>query len=119
MDRTTTLREGSDHPADSLSSPVASKVENVARSAHVATDKIADAASSQIDRTRDTVHRAVDGAASAAQSTAGYASSVMEQAKQTQSRALDAASASIRARPITAVVGAIIAGYLLGRLARL
>jgi hypothetical protein len=122
MDRSTTLKEGygltPDQLANPLNNPLASKVDNAARSAHETTDKIADAASAGIDRTRETMHKAVDGAASAAQSTAGYASSMIDQAKQAQTKALDQACATIRARPIASVVGALIGGYLLGRLAR-
>jgi hypothetical protein len=44
---------------------------------------------------------------------------IPEQAKQVQTQFTEAASASIRARPITAVAGALVVGYLLGRVARL
>jgi ElaB/YqjD/DUF883 family membrane-anchored ribosome-binding protein len=120
MDRTTTLNEGAGaaRPANPLSNPIGAKVDNLARSAHDTTDRIADAAAGQIDRARETAHRAVDGAAATAQSGAGYASSMIDQAKQTQAKVLDSACTSIRARPLTAVVGAVIGGYLLGRLAR-
>ena len=120
MDRTTTLNEGAGlpRPANPLNNPIGTKVDSVARTAHDSTDRIADAASAQVDRARDTAHRAIDGAASTAQSGAGYASSMIDQAKQTQAKVLDSACASIRARPLTAVIGALIGGYLLGRLAR-
>jgi ElaB/YqjD/DUF883 family membrane-anchored ribosome-binding protein len=120
MDRTTTLNEGTGaaRPANPLTNPVGAKVDSVARSAHDATDRIADGASAQIDRARETAHRVVDGAASTAQSGSGYALSMIDQAKQTQAKVLDSACATIRARPLTAVVGAVIGGYLLGRLAR-
>ena len=95
------------------------KVEGAAQAAHQATDKIADKAAVQVDRLSGTAHRAVDNAADAASSAAEWASSIPEQAKQVQAQLTEAASASIRARPIVTVAGALFIGYLLGRLARL
>ena len=95
------------------------KVEGAAQTAHQATDKIADKAAAQVDRLSGTAHRAVDNAADAASSAVEWASSIPEQAKQAQAQLTEAASASIRARPIVTVAGALFVGYLLGRLARL
>jgi ElaB/YqjD/DUF883 family membrane-anchored ribosome-binding protein len=80
---------------------------------------MADKASAQVDRLKGTAHRAVDAAADTATSAAEWASAIPEQARQVQTRLTDSASASIRARPITTVAGALVVGYLLGRLARL
>jgi len=120
MDRTTTLNEGagSARPASPLNNPIDAKVDSVVRSAHEATDRVADAASAQIGRARESVHQAVDGAASTAHSGAGYAASAIDQTLQTQQKVVESACASIRARPLMAVAGAAIGGYLLGRLAR-
>jgi hypothetical protein len=98
--------------------PVSSKVEGAAQAAHQATDKIAHEAAAQVERLSGTAHRAVSGAAEVASSAAEWASAVPEQAKAAQVRLTDAASASIRARPIAAVAGALLIGYLLGRLRR-
>ena len=98
---------------------IGAKVEGGAQTAHQATDKIADKATSQVDRLSGTAHRAVDNAADAASSAAEWASNIPEQAKQVQAQLTEAASASIRARPIVTVAGALFVGYLLGRLARL
>jgi ElaB/YqjD/DUF883 family membrane-anchored ribosome-binding protein len=99
--------------------PLGAKVEGAAQTAHQATDRIADKAATQVDRLSGTAHRAVDNAADAASSAAEWASSIPEQAKQVQAQLTEAASASIRARPIVTVAGALFVGYLLGRLARL
>ena len=99
--------------------PAAAKVEGAAQAAHQATDRIADQAAAQVDRLSGTAHRAVSNAAGAATSAAEWAYSIPEQAKQVQAQLTDAASASIRARPIVTVAGALLVGYLLGRLARL
>jgi broad specificity phosphatase PhoE len=115
MDRTTPLgsnRTGSGSGAN----PGSAKVEDVAHAAHQATDRIADKAASQVDRLSGTAHRAVDSAAHAASSAAEWASAVPEQAKQVQTRLTEAASASIRERPIAIVAGALVIGYLLGRI---
>jgi hypothetical protein len=118
MERATTIGgnlSGGSNPAN----PVSAKVEGAAQAAHQTTDKIADKASAQVDRLSGTVHRAVDNAADAATSAAEWASTIPEQAKQVQTRLTESASASIRARPVATVAGALVIGYLLGRLARL
>jgi ElaB/YqjD/DUF883 family membrane-anchored ribosome-binding protein len=86
-------------------------VENAAQTAHQAVDNAKESASAKVDRLSHTAHRAVDRAAEAA-------SSAVEQAQQVQTKVTEAACASIRARPIATVAGALVAGYLLGRLAR-
>ena len=83
MDRSTTpstYKEGLSPHANPLNTPAGAKVDTAARSSHETTDKISDAASGGIERARYTAHRAVDGAASTAHSTANYASSMIDQA---------------------------------------
>jgi len=91
-------------------------VQGAARTAHETTDKIADKAAAGVDRLSDTAHRAVDTAADAASSAAVWASDVSNQAGKVQAQLMESASSEIRARPITAVAGALVIGYLLGRL---
>jgi len=127
MDHTTSmgggLTSGARPNAAGSNSPnansVGARVEGAAQTAHQATDKIADKASAQVDRASGAAHRAVDSAAGAASSAAEWASSIPQQAQQLQAQLMEAASASIRARPIVTVAGALFVGYLLGRLARL
>jgi hypothetical protein len=118
MERTTTLDTARTAGSNPMS-PASAKVEGVAQTAHKTTDNIADKATAQVDRSAEAVHRAVDNAADAATSAAEWASTIPEQAKQAQTRLTESASASIRARPIATVAGALVVGYLLGRLARL
>ena len=99
--------------------PASAKVEDAAQAAHQATDKIADKATAQVDRLSGTAHRAVNSAADAASSAAEWASTIPEQTRQVQAQFTETASASIRARPIATVAGALVVGYLLGRLMRL
>lgn len=117
MDRTTPT-SGSTPFSNSnpLSNPTAeAKVEGAARTAHQTVDKVADRATAQVDQLSGTVHRAVSSAADAATSAVDWASTIPAQA----TKITDAASDSIRARPIITVAGALVVGYLLGRLARL
>ena len=117
MERTTTV--AGNLPASNLNNPINSTVDGAAQAAHKTTDKIADKAAVQVDRSAAAVHRAVDGAADAANLTADWASATFDQAQQVTTRFAESASASIRARPITTVAGVLVVGYLLGRLARL
>ncbi len=115
MERTTTLGSTAN---SNLANPVNSKLDDTARAAHAATDKIADKATAELDRSAEAIHRVVDSAASVATSAAEWATTNLEQAKHTQARLTNAASASIRARPIATVACALVVGYLFGRLAR-
>jgi ElaB/YqjD/DUF883 family membrane-anchored ribosome-binding protein len=117
MDRNTPIG-GSRTGTVSAANPASAKIEDVAQTAHQATDRIADKAASQVDRLSGTAHRAVNSAADAASSAAEWASAIPDQAKQVQTRLMEAASASIRERPIAIVASALVVGYFLGRLAR-
>ncbi|HEY2967325.1 MAG TPA: hypothetical protein VGK75_03070 [Casimicrobiaceae bacterium] len=118
MDRTTAIT-GNLSGGSNLANPLGAKVEGVAQAAHQATDKIAEKATAQVDRLSGTAHRAINTAADSATSAAEWASTIPDQAKQVQTRLTESACASIRARPIATVAGALVVGYLLGRLARL
>jgi cell division septum initiation protein DivIVA len=117
MDRITPM--GGNLAAGGNTDAVNAKVEAAAQAAHHATDRIAERAIAQVDRLSGTAHHAVDHTADAAKSAARWAANVPEQARQVQTRLTESASASIRARPLTTVAGALVVGYLLGRLARL
>lgn len=117
MEQTTTTlgdRIGGSKPADA----VRAKVEGAASAAHRTTDELADGAAARVERVSGTAHRAIDGAADAATTAAGWAAALPEQARQLQTGLTESASASIRARPLATVAGALAIGYLLGRLAR-
>jgi ElaB/YqjD/DUF883 family membrane-anchored ribosome-binding protein len=115
MDRTTTMGGNNSPLGASNAIPAAAKVENAAMAAHQTVDKVADKATVQVDRLSGTAHRAVNSAADAAATAADWASNIPAQA----SKLTEAACTSIRARPIATVAGALVVGYLLGRLARL
>jgi hypothetical protein len=102
--------------ANPMSNPLAdAKVEGAVRAAHQTVDKVADKVTAQVDQLSGTAHRVVNSAAGAATSAAEWASTIPAQA----TKITEAASESIRARPLTTAVGALVIGYLLGRLARL
>ena len=120
MDRTTatggsTTYGGNSNPALTTGA----KVEDAVQSAHRAVDSVADKATEQVGRVSDTMHRAVNSATDAATVATEWASTLPEQAKEIQAKVTDAACASIRARPLTTVAGALVIGYLIGRLARI
>ena len=85
--------------------------ESLAQSAHHTVDDVA-------GRMSGAAHRAVDTAADAATSATEWASSLPAQARGAQARFSEAACESIRARPMASVAGALVIGYLMGRLAR-
>jgi len=72
------------------------RIQSATDAAHETTDKVARAATVQVDRLRGTAHDAVEGAAGLVES----------------------ACASIRSRPIASVAGVLVVGYLLGRLTK-
>ena len=121
MDRTTpmggSLTASGSH-ANLNANPANAKIEDAAQVAHQTTDKIADKATAQVDRLSGMAHRAVNSAAEAASSAAEWASAIPEQAERVQAQLTEVTRASIRARPIATVVGALLVGYLLGRLGR-
>ncbi len=120
MDRSTTM--GGNSPLSGNTNPASypnAKLESAAQTAHQTVDKVADTASAQVDRLSGTAHRAVNSAADAANTAAEWASTLPEQAKEVQSKFTESACASIRARPLSAVGGALVIGYLLGRIARI
>ena len=122
MDQSKTI--GGGMPPNSNSTPTPNpatnaRVENAAETAHRTVDNVADRATAQVGRVSGAVHRTVNTAADAATSAAEWASNMPEQAKEVQTKITEAACASIRARPISTVVGALVIGYLLGRLGRL
>ena len=116
MDRTTAIGGSTTYGGNT--SPASAKVEGAAQSAHSTVDAVADKATQQVGRLSDSAHRALNSAADAASTATEWASALPEQAKQVQAKVTDAACAQIRARPITTVAGALVVGYLLGRLAR-
>jgi hypothetical protein len=120
MDRTTALGGSTPYGGNtSPSSPAGAKVEGAVQSAHRTVDTVADKATEQVGRMSDTAHRAVNSATDAATAATEWASKLPDQAKELQAKVTDAACASIRARPLTTVAGALVLGYLIGRLARL
>src|SRR5437899_2777633 len=114
MDRTTATM-GNLGTGSNVANPLSGKVEGVVQAAHQATDKIAEKATVQVDRLSGTAHRAINSAADTATSAAEWASNIPQQANKLS----EAACTSIRARPIATVAGALVVGYLLGRIARL
>jgi hypothetical protein len=113
MDRTTPLGR---HDGGNATSSTSANLTGAARTAHETTDNLTDKATAQVGRLSNSAHRAVDSAADVAASAAGWASNVADQAGEFQAKAVDSASAAIRRKPIAVVAGALVVGYLLGRM---
>ena len=97
------------------------KIEDAAHAAHRATDAVADKATEQVDRLSGTAHRAVNKAADAASSAAQWTATLPDQAKEVQAQLGElksSAATSIRARPFATVAGALVIGFLIGKLAK-
>jgi ElaB/YqjD/DUF883 family membrane-anchored ribosome-binding protein len=118
MDRSAAF--GTSYPASSTDHSIATakKIESAAQAAHQTVDRVAEKATAQVDQLSGTAHRAVDSAADTATSAAAWASTIPEKARRAQSALTESASGSIRARPLTSVLGALAIGFLLGRLLR-
>jgi hypothetical protein len=118
MDRSAAF--GTDYPVSSTDRSIATakKIESAAQAAHHTVDQIAEKATVQVDHLSGTAHRAVDSAADTATSAAAWASNIPEKARHAQIQLTESASASIRARPLTSVLGALAIGFLVGRLLR-
>jgi ElaB/YqjD/DUF883 family membrane-anchored ribosome-binding protein len=114
----TTQAANTNSPPGNSPNSVGASVQSAASAAHKVTDRIADTAAAQVDRLSGTAHRAVNSAADAATSAAEWASTVPQQVQQVQTRLTESACASIRARPLQAVAGALVVGYLFGWLVR-
>lgn len=109
MDRTTPL----------ATTPVNPKIESAAQTAHKVVDTVADKTTAHVDRLSGTAHRAVDKTADAATQASDWASALPDQAMEAKTRLTDAVCSTIRERPIATVAGALVVGYLLGRIGRL
>jgi|ERR1039457_3080923 hypothetical protein len=109
MDRTTPLP----------TTPMNPKIENAAQTAHKVVDTVADKTTAHVDRLSGTAHRAVDKTAGAATQAADWASTFPDQAMEAKARLTDSVCATIRERPIAIVAGALVVGFLLGRIGRL
>lgn len=88
------MEQSLEQPLDIAAGNAEHKVRNATQAAHETTDRVARAATVQVDRLRGSAHSAVDGAASL----------------------LESASASIRSHPVGIVAGVLFVGLLLGRL---
>ena len=122
MDRSVTMSGNtpqSDNTNASSNTAAAAKLDGVAQTAHQTVDKVADKATAQLERLSGSAHRAVNSASDAATTAAQWASVVPEKAIEVQTKLAESACASIRARPLATVAGALVVGYLMGRLVRI
>lgn len=93
-------------------------VDRTASAAHHVVDSLADQALTGIGMVSGTAHVAVNRTADALVNTANWVAQVPSQIGRKKTKLVDAAFASIRARPFVTLGGAIALGFVLGRLAR-
>lgn len=99
-----------------------SNVDRTANQAHRAVDNAADTAAAKagpaIERAAQAVHQTVDKVAEAAGPAAEWINQNADQLRQKQDELLENCRSYIRNRPLATVGIAIAAGYLIGRLGR-
>jgi hypothetical protein len=98
---------------------VNAKIDSAATAAHRATDAVSDTATAQLDKLSGSAHSAIDSSDAGTKSLADSASTFSQQSMQLHSQLKESACASIRANPLATLTGALVVGYLVGRIARL
>jgi len=99
-----------------------SNIDRTANQAHRAVDNVADAAATKagpaMDRAAQAVHDTVDKVAQAAGPAADWINQNAEQLMQRQDELLESCRSYVRDRPLATIGIAVAAGYLIGRLGR-
>ena len=95
---------------------VARGIEDAGAGAHVAIDRVSDAARPAVDRLISGAHAAVDKAAVVANQTADSLGAQGDRLMQAQDRLVQGVSGYVRANPVTSIGIAIATGFVLGRL---
>jgi ElaB/YqjD/DUF883 family membrane-anchored ribosome-binding protein len=89
-----------------------------AEAAHHVVDVLADQALTGVGKVSDSLHIAVNHAADAVIHTADRVAQVPVQVRQKRIKLANAAFATMRARPLLTLGGAIAVGYIIGHMAR-
>jgi len=99
-----------------------SNVDRTANQAHRAVDEVASQAASKagpaMDRAAQTVHDTVDKVVQAAGPAADWINANAEQLMQRQDELLESCRSYVRDRPLATIGIAVAAGYLIGRMGR-
>ena len=93
-------------------------VGNAAAGAHDVVDRAAQKAAPAIDRVANAAHRTIDKAAEAATPAAQWVGDQGSKLANTSTDLAEACSTQIRAQPLVAVGGALVLGYIFGKLMR-
>ncbi len=114
-----------DMPKEDIYGPLNGAVNQTAVKLHGAVDKAADSAdalaqavSPAISSAQDAAHATVDSAAEAASSTAAWLDQQTAKLQSASQACVADTRTFVSAHPLRSVVGALAAGYLIGRLAR-
>ena len=99
-------------------STVTSMAANMTDRAHQAVDKAAEKAQPVLERASSAAHRTIDKVADVAVPAAQWATESGKQIAAKSGEFTEVCSGYVRARPFTAIAGAIAIGYLIGRITR-
>jgi ElaB/YqjD/DUF883 family membrane-anchored ribosome-binding protein len=93
-------------------------VSGAAMRAHHLVDDVAEKATPAVKSATAAAHQTIDKVATAGASAADWVASSSKKVKDNGTAMADAASGQIRARPLATVAGALVLGYLIGRILR-
>lgn len=93
-------------------------VADIASRAHQAVDDVKGKASPVLERASAAAHRTIDRVAESAVPAADWAAESSRTIVNRTTEFADTCSAQVRARPLVAVAGALVLGYLAGRILR-
>ncbi|SRR5260221_3856854 len=98
--------------------PGTNSVAGAAMRAHHIVDDVAEKAAPAVKSATAVAHQTIDKVATAGASAADWVTSSSMKVKDNSVAMADAASGQIRARPLATVAGALVLGYLIGRILR-
>jgi hypothetical protein len=97
---------------------ISAAVDRGATTAHRLVDNLADQALTGVGKVSGSLHVAANHAADAAAGATDWAAAVPTQMRRGKAMLADTTCAAIRSRPFVAFGGALVAGFILGRLIR-
>jgi ElaB/YqjD/DUF883 family membrane-anchored ribosome-binding protein len=114
--------EETDMPQSTTFNPMSQNVpdmaDKAADKAHETVERVADKLRPTINRVTESAHQTIDRLADKAMPAAEWAEERAYQAQDSAQRFADQCASMVRDRPVTSLLSALAAGYLLGRMMR-
>jgi len=98
--------------------PGTNSVAGAAMRAHHIVDDVAEKATPVVKSATAAAHQTIDKVATVGASAADWVTASSKKVRDNSTAMADAASGQIRARPLATVAGALVLGYLIGRILR-